>query len=178
MFHVPRLSHRWRLRCLVAVLVAVVALSPQDPHGKGLGSNLQVALPLLAWGCEAMNGSGPEYLLRYGVMFVTLHASKQGLGDLPINERPIGGYEGFPSGHTATAVFGASSLAQTCFRDHPIVQGTVLIAAAFVGTSRVSSGWHDIWQTLAGALLGWTADRALRRPGPLRRRIAGWFRRA
>lgn len=166
----------WRIRAILLVLVAVIALSPKDPDGKGIGSNLQIALPLLAWGCEAMNGSGPEYLLRYAVMFGVLHGTKIGLGEAAINARPNGGYGGMPSGHTATAVFGASSLVQTCLVGHPAAQGAVLIAAAFSGTSRVASGWHDIWQVLAGAFLGWGADRALRR-GPLRDRVTRLFRR-
>ena len=131
LLNIPHIPNVWRLRIVVMVLVAVVAFSPKDEHGKGIGSNFQIALPLLAWGCEALNGSGPEYLLRYAVMFGILHGTKQGLGDAELNQRPNGGLQGFPSGHTATAVFGASSLAQTCFRAHPIGQGTVLIAAAF-----------------------------------------------
>lgn len=173
----PRLPMPWRLRIIAVVLIAVVAVSPQDQHGKGIGSNIQIALPLLAWGCEAMNGHGPEYFARFVVMFVGLHGTKQGLGDAKINQRPNGGLQGFPSGHTATAVFGASSLAQSCLVGHPIAQGAVILAAAFTGTSRVASGWHDIWQTLAGALWGWCAASAFRGNGRVRRRIAGWLRR-
>ncbi|MFT5364282.1 MAG: membrane-associated phospholipid phosphatase [Dinoroseobacter sp.] len=175
---VPRLQVAWRLRIIGLVLIAVIALSPQDQDGKGIGSNLQIALPLLAWGCEAMNGRGPEYLARYVVMFVGLHATKQALGDAEINRRPNGGLEGFPSGHTSTAVFGASSLAQSCLVGHPVAQGAVILAAAFTGTSRVASGWHDIWQTLAGALWGWAAAQAFRGNGPVRRWIKLLFRRA
>ena len=168
----------WRFHIVGVAMILVVVFSPWDEHGKGIGTNMQIALPLLAWGCEAMHGNGAEYFLRFGVMFATLRASKYGLGESSINERPNGGSEGFPSGHTATAVFGASSLAQTCLKAHPVGQGAVLIAAAFTGTSRVTSGWHDIWQTLAGAVLGWGADRAFRKPGPVRRRLQKLFRRA
>jgi len=172
------ITSTWRFRIIGVTMIFVVLLSPWDEHGKGIGTNMQIALPLLAWGCEAINGNSAEYFLRFGVMFATLRASKYGLGDSSINQRPNGGSEGFPSGHTATAAFGASSLAQTCLKAHPFGQGAVLIAAAFTGTSRVTSGWHDIWQTLAGAVLGWGADRAFRRPGPFRRRLQRLFRRA
>ena len=178
MFNYVYITDAWRIRIVGFTMAAVVIFSPWDEHGKGIGTNMQIALPLLAWGCEAMNGNGAEYFLRFGVMFATLRTSKFVLGDRSINQRPNGGSEGFPSGHTATAVFGASSLAQTCLKAHPVGQGVVLIAAAFTGTSRVTSGWHDIWQTLAGALLGWGADRAFRKPGPVRRRLKKLFSRA
>lgn len=170
-----RVPSALRPRLVLGVLALVVLLSPQDEHGKDLGTSFQIALPLLAWGCEATNGSGPEYLLRYVVMFTTLHGTRRALGETDINARPNGGWHGFPSGHTATAVFGASSLVQSCLTGHPVVQGVVLLAAAFTGTSRVTSGWHDIWQVLAGALLGWGCDRAFRRPGPVRRGIGAGF---
>lgn len=121
-------------------MAAVVIFSPWDEHGKGIGTNMQIALPLLAWGFEAMNGNGAEYFLRFGVMFATLRTSKFVLGDHSINQRPNGGSVGFPSGHTATAFFGASSLAQTCLKAHPVGQGVVLIATAFTETSSVTSG--------------------------------------
>lgn len=167
----PVLPYRWRIRSILAVLALVVGLSPWSRDGEEIGDNLQIALPLLAWGCEAMNGSGPEYLLRYVVMWTTLHGTKQALGHAEINQRPNGGIHGFPSGHTTTAVFGASSLVQSCIGNQPIVKGVVLTAAAFVGTSRVASTWHDIWQVLAGVGLGWVADRAFRKNQRVRRMI-------
>lgn len=166
----------WRVRAVLAVLAVIVALGPHEPAAEKIGSRFQIALPLLAWGCEAMNGSGPEYLVRYLVMFTALHGTKQALGDTPINERPNGGLQGFPSGHTATAVFGASSLVQTCLVGHPVAQGVVLLAAGVTGASRIASGWHDLLQVVAGALLGWGCDRALRRPSRLRRRLGDWVR--
>jgi lipid A oxidase len=50
-------------------------------------------------------------------------------------------------------------------------QGTVLMAAAFTGSSRIESNKHTIWQVLAGSILGWFVqaaaltwfDRGLRR---------------
>lgn len=177
MFRIPVLPYRWRARSILAVLALVVMLSPWQKDGERIGDNLQIALPLLAWGCEAMNGNGPEYLLRYAVMFTTLHGTKRLLDDAEINHRPNGGLHGFPSGHTSTAVFGASSLVQSCVLDQPVVKGIVLASAAFVGTSRVASTWHDIWQVLAGALLGWVCDRAFRRDAGVRARVRAFFAR-
>ncbi len=39
------------------------------------------------------------------------------------------------------------------------------MAAGFVGTSRVETGWHDIWQVFFGALWGWFCARAFRAQG-------------
>ena len=177
MFRFPVLSYPWRIRAILGVLALVVCLSPWDRDGEGIGDNLQIALPLLAWGCEAMNGNGPEYLLRYVAMWTTLHGTKQALGHAEINQRPNGGIHGFPSGHTSTAVFGASSLVQSCIGEQPIVKGVIITAAAFVGTSRVESNWHDIWQVLAGVGLGWVSDRAFRKNVRVRAKIRAVFAR-
>ncbi len=177
MFRFPVLSYRWRIRSILGILAAVVLLSPWNKDGEEIGDNLQIALPLLAWGCEAMNGNGPEYLLRYVGMWTVLHGSKQALGEASINQRPNGGIHGFPSGHTTTAVFGASSLVQSCIVNQPVVKGVVITAAAFVGTSRVSSTWHDIWQVLAGVGLGWVADRAFRKNAKVRAKVRAFFAR-
>ena len=126
------------------------------------GDNYQIALPLLALSCEIANGQGLAYLGRYAVMFVGLHGTKQGLGDAQIAHRPRGGLEGFPSGHTATATFGAASLVQNCLKGAPIAQTAVLLAAGFTGASRIESRAHDIWQVLAGAIWGVVCSMAFR----------------
>lgn len=175
MFRFPVLPYRWRIRSILIVLALVVGLSPRSETGEYIGDNLQIALPLLAWGCEAMNGNGPEYLLRYVAMWSVLHGSKQALGEAEINQRPNGGIHGFPSGHTSTAVFGASSLVQSCIVQQPVVQGIVIAAAAFTGASRIASLWHTIWQVLWGVVLGWVADRAFRRNARVRARVRAFF---
>ena len=68
-------------------------------------------------------------------------------------------------------MLGASGLVHTCLRNQPLAQGVVLLAAGFVGASRIEAGKHDIWQVLGGALLGWGCERALRRPSPQRERV-------
>ncbi len=160
----------WRKAIILAVLALSVALSAPSPER--IGDRLQIALPLLGLGCAVLTGGGGEYLLRFGVLEVVVRGSKLGLGEAAINQRPRGGLQGFPSGHTAAATFGASALAQECVKNSPLVQGAVLLGAAFTGASRVEAGAHDIWQVLAGALVGWGTERLLRRDTPLRRRVA------
>ncbi len=167
---------RWlfeaRRRAITVLVVLALALAATPRNAERWGDTLQVALPLLAWGCEAAQGRAGEYFLRYAVMFFAVHGSKIGLGESPVNLRPDGGGKGMPSAHTSTAVLGASSLAHDCLRGHPVAQAAAVIGAAFTGSSRIEAGKHDIWQVLMGALLGLGCDRAFRRPSPARARIA------
>ncbi|SMO39173.1 phosphatase PAP2 family protein [Paracoccus laeviglucosivorans] len=160
---------------VIAVLMGVLLLT--GPRAERLGDRFQVVLPLLAWGCQAVNGKGAEYLLRYGVMFTGLHSMKQGFGDAEINRRPNGGNAGMPSGHTATAVFGASALLHDCAMGSAPVRAAVVLAAGFTGASRMDAGAHTIWQVLFGALWGLGCDRALRHHAPSRQRIRIGFKR-
>lgn len=153
---------------ILGALAATLLLS--EPTIRRYGDNLQIALPLLAWGCSATKGSGRETALRFVSMLAVAHGTKAALGDAPLNIRPSGGDHGFPSAHTSAAAFGASSLARDCFRGNIGAQAVVVIAAVFVGGSRIAVGAHDIWQVLAGGLLGWACDRALRH-GPMREAV-------
>lgn len=167
---------RHRAIVVLAILALVVATSPRAVER--YGDRLQIALPLVAWGCEAVNGHAAEYFLRYAVMFTAAHATKDVLGRSAINMRPIGRDQGMPSAHTSTAVLGASSLVHECLMGQPIAQGVVILAAGFTGASRISAEKHDIWQVLAGAILGWVCDRAFRRASRGRRAIARALARA
>lgn len=162
-----------RVHVVLAVLVFAVLNGPGNP--RQIGDRLQIALPSIAFACSVLNGSGGEYALRFATMMVAAHGSKHALGQAPINIRPDGGDLGFPSAHTSAAVLGASSIVHECLTGNPVAKALIIISAGFVGASRIDSDRHDIWQVLAGALLGWGCDRALRRDSPARRRVAGWF---
>jgi membrane-associated phospholipid phosphatase len=150
-----------RVQTLAAVLIAVILSSP--PHAGRLGDRLQVALPLLAWACAGSQRQGHDFFLRYVAMFTVAHGTKLALGDMPINQRPRGDDRGFPSAHTSTAALGASRLVSDCLRGHPVMQGAVVLSAAFVGGSRVMVNAHDMAQVLAGVVLGIACDRLRRR---------------
>lgn len=148
------------------VLGAIAAtLMLSEPNIRRYGDNLQIALPLIAWTCALSNGAGGEYGLRFVLTMAIAHDVKAALGAAPLNRRPSGGYRGFPSAHTAAAAFGASSLASDCLGGNIAAQTVVVLSAALVGTSRIVVGAHSLLQVLAGALLGWSFDRILRR-GP------------
>lgn len=162
-----------RVHVVLAVLVFAVLNGPGNP--RQIGDRLQIALPSIAFACSVLNGSGGEYALRFATMMIAAHGTKHALGQAPINIRPDGGDLGFPSAHTSASVLGASSIVHDCLTGNPVAKALIVISAGFVGASRIDSDRHDIWQVLAGALLGWGCDRALRRDGPARRRVAGWF---
>ena len=158
-----------RALTVIVALFLVIAITKPDPEK--YGDHLQYALPTLAWACEIADGRGREYFARFLVMEAVLHGSKQGLGRAAINIRPNGGDEGFPSGHTTAAVFGASALVHNCLKNRPVAQMLVITAAGFTGASRIEAGKHDIWQVLAGVFLGWFCERFLRDESRLRRRV-------
>jgi membrane-associated phospholipid phosphatase len=171
------LSTLRRAQFVLVALALVALITPRDVER--YGDNYQIALPVLALGCETLNGRALGYLGRYAVMFVGLHGTKQGLGDADMAQRPRGGLEGFPSGHTATAAFGAVPLVQSCLTGAPVAQAAVILAAAYTGTSRVAVGAHDIWQVLYGAIWGILCAMGLRPGNPMRAWLARhWARLA
>lgn len=161
-----------RVRRVQIVLAVLGLIAVTAPNPERLGDRYQVALPILALGCEVMNGSGLEYVGRYAVMFVGMHGTKRALGLNPINHRPKGGLEGFPSGHTATATFGATSLIQSCVTKAPVAQIAVALAAGYTGGSRIETRWHTLSQVMAGAIWGIFCSMAFRKDTAARRGIA------
>lgn len=139
-----------------AAIVVIIFASARVPEK--IGDKLQVALPLAAFGCAIAGGDGIRFFGRYLLLEAGVKIPKLNLGDAPINRRPDGGLQGFPSGHMAAATFGATGLAASCMNQSKLGQGTVLMAAAFTGTSRVEAERHTIWQVLAGAIWGWFAQ--------------------
>jgi membrane-associated phospholipid phosphatase len=164
-------ARRVGLIWLVLALVLVIT----GPKVERLGDRYQIALPLMALGCQIANGGAVEYALRYAIGFTGLHAAKWGLGEVALNARPRGGYQGFPSGHTAAASFGAASLATQCIRRHPLTKAAVIIAAGFTGGSRVAVGAHDLLQVTAGAIWGAGCALAFGRGSRSRRWLVGLF---
>ena len=125
------------------------------PDNRRLGSALQVVLPLVALGCAAARGKTVESLGRFAVLQAGVKGSKHLFGEIPISHRPDGSTKGFPSGHTAVATFGAAQMIRHCAPLHPVTNAAALAAAAFTGGSRIESGRHSLWQTMAGAVWGW-----------------------
>lgn len=164
---------RWRDGLVVAALLGVVAAS--EPRVERHGDGLQVALPLAALGCDLAGGGAPALLARFAGTLAVVHGSKNGLGRAEVNIRPSGGHRGLPSGHTASAAFGASALVSRCL-EAPVAKAAVVLAAGFVGGSRIEAGAHDTPQVLAGAAVGVAGERVARSRRTRARLAAGWRR--
>lgn len=152
----PSSSLLLRPAALSAMLALVLlSVTVADGRARRTGDHLQIALPAAGLVCAATRGQAPLYAGRYLLLEAGIKLPKAALGQRPINRRPDGGSHGFPSGHTAAASFGASALVSSCLRDSPGAQAVAVLSAGFVGASRIDAGRHTIWQTLAGAVLGW-----------------------
>jgi membrane-associated phospholipid phosphatase len=92
---------------------------------------------------------------RFALLQVGIKGPKYVIGESPISQRPDGGDNGFPSGHTAVATFGALQVIKHCTALHPVTKAAVVAAAVITGGSRIESGRHSLWQTMAGAIWGW-----------------------
>jgi membrane-associated phospholipid phosphatase len=154
-------SATWPMRRFVtsadAVIVVLLVLTvlATVPDNRRMGSALQVVLPLMALGCAAARGMAVESLGRFAVLQVGVKGPKHLLGESQVSQRPEGGNNGFPSGHTAVATFGAVQMIRHCAVLHPVTNAAAVAAAAFTGGSRIESGRHTLWQTTAGAIWGW-----------------------
>jgi len=165
-----------KARLVMVALILTFAISGKQVEK--LGDSYQIALPVIALGCSVTNGQAWNFFGRYLVQLVLVHGSKYALGDAQINLRPNGNTHGMPSGHSATAALGASNLVHECLGQNPWVKGAVILTAGFVGGSRIESNAHDIWQVMAGILVGWGCDRAFRKASPIARwrQFRGWLK--
>lgn len=118
------------------------------------GDIMQIALPAAAAVCAARQGRFGEYAGRFAAQTAIVHGFKRGLGESDINRRPSGSYKGFPSGHTAAAMFGATELAKKCFNGNKLLGALAYGSAAMVGVSRITSDNHNLGQVAAGAAIG------------------------
>lgn len=122
------------------------------------GDIFQIILPGAAMICSGMNHNFKSTGLRFVEQGLVIKASKQLLGHTSINQRPNGNWNGFPSGHTAAAFYGASYLSRKCTKT---TGGKILVwsLATMVGASRVHGDNHTVGQVIAGALVGVAFDR-------------------
>lgn len=141
------------LMAVIAMLAVSFALS--GGVKEKFGDNIQIFLPLGGLACAVAGGEGARYVGRYLLLTAIYTASKHGLGDAAINQRPRGGNQGFPSGHMSAATFGAVGMTQTCLAANKPAQALAIISAGIVGGSRIEAGAHDLWQVTAAAILGW-----------------------
>ncbi|MCB1351409.1 MAG: phosphatase PAP2 family protein [Rhodobacteraceae bacterium] len=159
--------------CVIAMLQAASAVGARNER---LGDSIQIALPVLGTACAVLRGDLGDYAARFAGNMAVVHGLKNGLGAAEINLRPGGSTRGFPSGHTAAAVHGASYLVRECGAFVPYAGPLLALGAGFVAGSRIEAGRHDLHQVLAGAIIGLLADLGFRQRRNGRRIVLAWRR--
>lgn len=167
---------RWLLGGLFLAAALMQLLLAVSGTNERIGDRVQVALPLLGAVCAVARRDFGPYAARFAGSMGVVHGLKNGLGGTPLNQRPKGGRQGFPSGHTAAAAYGASYLVRTCAAALPGIGPALVVAAGFVAGSRIEAGRHDLVQVIAGAVIGIGFDRA-GRGAATRRRLRATGRR-
>ena len=147
----------WRAAIVAVVLALSLALTPRETER--YGDTLEYVLPSLGAVCAVAGGGLVDYAIRYGALRLTVEGIKRGAGDASWNQRPRGGLKGMPSSHTASSVFGASSLAHDCIGHAPVLRLAVILSAGLAGGTRIDVGAHSVWQVLAGAILALVFER-------------------
>lgn len=140
-----------------AALVLALTMTPAaaDPL-ESFGTAMKYGLPLAAAVCAADQDRLEDFAVRGLLQAGVVWGMKQVWADAPIGRRPSGEGEGFPSGHTAAAAFGAADLAGKCFEDEPAAGALAYGAAGLTGFSRVQAGEHTPQQAWTGALIGFS----------------------
>lgn len=151
-----------RKKAVIILIVLVGAMMATERKAEKYGDMLQITLPILAGACQLANGQFGDFMTRFVALEIMIHGPKNTLGDMEINRRPSGNDGGFPSGHTAAASFGATSLIFNCVQNHFWVKTGLVLAAAFTGATRLEAEKHFVWQVFAGWLLGFYTDRIWR----------------
>ncbi|TXB71307.1 phosphatase PAP2 family protein [Paracoccus aurantiacus] len=117
---------------------------------------MKYGLPLAAAVCAVDQDRAEDFAVRGILQAGIVLATKRYFDGKPISRRPTGAGEGFPSGHTAAAFFGASDLAGKCFEDQPEAGAMAYGAAGLTGYSRIHAGEHTPQQVWTGALIGFS----------------------
>ena len=126
-----------------------------DPF-ENFGTAMKYGLPLAAAACAVDQDRVEDFAIRGILQAAVVLGMKRYFDGQPISRRPSGEGEGFPSGHTAAAFFGASDLAGKCFDDQPEAGALAYGAAGLTGLSRIHAGEHTSQQVWTGALIGFS----------------------
>jgi len=135
-----------------ATLAAPAAADPFE----NFGTAMKYGLPLAAAVCAVDQDRAEDFVIRGVLQAALVLGMKHYFDGQPISRRPSGEGEGFPSGHTAAAFFGAADLAGKCFEDQPEAGAVAYGAATAAGWSRLHAGEHTPQQVWAGALIGFS----------------------
>ena len=155
--HLLRVTGSAVALCLAIAGAPAVKAGPLDAENRA-ATAVQIALPVLAGICAARNGRTRDFLAGLVVESVAVQGLKYGLGDSAIKRRPNGSSHGFPSGHAALAMYGATDLARECFADKPVLGAFAYGTALAVAASRVRTDNHNVGQVLTGLAIGYFSN--------------------
>lgn len=141
-----------------------------DPISKGLeqlGQGYSLFLGAGGWYVwshvqgDAESVSSSQHLLRsLASTGISTLVFKELIGD----ERPNGGQNAFPSGHTSMAVAAATSL---WMNEGPRFGVPAAILSGLIALQRLDSNAHELDDVIGGAALGWSIAYTLERREPL-----------
>lgn len=146
------------LRRLIPALALVAgSLLPMEGKCDGFetyGDVAQIAIPVIAAGVSGAKGD-TDGLVQAGASYLTTMGATYGLKYAVDRERPNGGGQSFPSGHTAAAFMGAFHLQHRYGWKWGF---PALTAASLVGVSRIEAEEHDEIDVAGAALVAFVSS--------------------
>ena len=145
-----------KIRVLAVVAAYCLAIRPSvaatDPDLLA-GDIIQIAAPVAAlgatWHYRDTEGRW-QFLKSYGLTMVATYALKEATQNTAWGERPNGGSQSFPSGHTASACSAGFFMAE---RYGWAWGAPALAAAVYTGYTRVDERAHHVRDVVAGCAL-------------------------
>lgn len=142
------------MRRIISLVLLLFATSANSSVLSTLGDISQIALPASAV-ITSLALHDDEGLIQFTHAYLTTMSCVYILKPIVNENRPNGGAWSFPSGHTASAMAGASYLGQ---RYGMTYGGPAFILAALVASSRVATNKHYSVDVIAGGAIGLTAN--------------------
>lgn len=140
---------------MLLLLYSTISFAGLKDPDKTAGDVLQFAVPAAALAVASFKGDDEgekEWLRNTTASFLVTQAAKLAFNSTSWGERPNGGRNSFPSGHTAFAASGAAFLTERYGWQYGIGAWAV---TGFVAYSRVDEREHRWRDVAAGALLSY-----------------------
>ena len=140
---------------LLLLCLPTASFASSGDLDKTAGDVLQFAVPATAFAVAAFKGDEEgekEWLRNTTASFLVTQATKLAFNSTSWGERPNGGHNSFPSGHTAFAASGAAFLTERYGWQYGIAAWAV---TGFVAYSRVDEREHHWRDVAAGAALSY-----------------------
>ncbi|HEY9544615.1 MAG TPA: phosphatase PAP2 family protein [Solimonas sp.] len=141
----------------------IVDETRNDPD-RAAGDIFQILNPLIATGVTLYKGDylgTKQYAYNFATTFAATEVLKYGFDHTAWGERPNGGRESFPSGHTSAACSAAAFISDRYGWQYSLpLYGTAL----FTGYSRVDEHFHHWRDVIAGCALAYGVSKLITTP--------------